>query len=522
MPDPFDFLIVGGGSAGCVVARVLADRGWRIGLIEPGPDQPASKVPADYLRAFRSAEDWDFETEPQPALAGRRIRQPRGRGLGGSTRINAMIWYPPRDVDLRRLARHGGTHWSAADLRASLTEVTTWVSPESPRWLSEASSRFLKVARPAIEPPHAYHRMSDRSGRRTAAELLTGCDRIRRITGSVDRVLFAEGTESPGLAPAGAERSTRATGVWLRPDALDSPHVVSANRGVILCSGSLGSPCILIRSGIGPRDVLQTCGIRPRLLLEAVGRNLIDHLIMPCIFELPESARFAPRPTPRDLARWQVSGSGPLSSNLAEVGAIYPLVVDDNPKIRRPRQTDTVGQTAETAIQVHVTPTHYLLHPDSRAPAAMTIGVNLCQPRSRGRVWPVSVDSTAAPSIDPGYLTSPEDLTELVAAVGVARELASSPPLASWVCGESLPGVRRDSTAATERAIRRYAQTLYHPVGTCRMSALGDGVVDPDCRVKGTHNLWVIDAAVLGDIPSVNPNATIMMLAHLAATRLAV
>jgi len=522
MHDPFDFLIVGGGSAGCVVARVLADRGLRVGLIEPGPDHPARKVPADYLRAFRSVEDWDFETDPQAELAGRRIRQPRGRGLGGSTRINAMIWYPPREVDLRRLADQGGTRWSAADLRSSLTEVTAWVSPESPRWLSEASTRFLKVARPAIESPHAFRRMSDRSGRRTAAELLTGCDRIRRITGSVDRVLFAPGPESPGLAPAGAGGLPRATGVWLRPDGLDSPHIVSANRGVILCAGSFGSPCILIRSGIGPRDVLQTCGIRPTRLLEAVGRNLIDHLIMPCIFGLPESARFASRSTPRDMARWQVSGSGPLSSNLAEAGAIYPLVADENSEIGRPRQSDIVGPTVETAIQVHVTPTHYLLHPDARAPAAMTIGVNLCQPRSRGRVRPVSVDPTAAPSIDPGYLTSPEDLAELVAAVGVARELAGSPPLANWVRGESLPGARRGSTAATERAIRRYAQTLYHPVGTCRMSARGDGVVDPDCRVEGTTNLWVIDAAVLGDIPSVNPNATIMMLAHLAATRLAV
>jgi len=151
----------------------------------------------------------------------------------------------------------------------------------------------------------------------------------------------------------------------------------------------------------------------------------------------------------------------------------------------------------------------------------MTIGVNLCRPRSRGRLTIRSADPRIPPDIDPRYLTDEADGAGLVAAVGAARELARSEPFAGWVREELLPGAKRPSFERTLQAIRRFSQTLYHPVGTCRMAWEGTGVVDAACRVRGTIGLHVIDASVLPDIPSVNPNATVMALAYHAATRMA-
>lgn len=493
-----DFLVVGAGSAGCIVARVLAEAGYRVRMLEAGPPQPPRRRPAEYLHAFDTAEDWGYRTLPQAELANRRLHWPRGRGPGGSTRINAMIWYPPRACDLQMLCAHGGDDWTVSQLAESLRQVTDWVQPQPPRWLSAASERFFNCReRPAVEPPAAFARMGGRSGRRTAADLLNESSApaaaIEIVTAQVDRVLF---------------RADRAIGV--QTAATDQETALSwyAERAVILCGGSIASPLVLLRSGIGPGEELRSAGIAVRYDSPDVGRHLTDHLIMPVVFALPNNKRFPAPFTTGDLARWQIGGTGPIASNLAEAGAIYGLT-DGGPNDR-------------AEFQVHLTPTHYLLHPHPQAPAAMTIGVNLCRPQSRGQIRLTAADPAAPPAIDPAYLSAAADAELLVAAVAGARDLAAAAALQPLIGEELVPGAGRTSAAATLKAIRRFAQTLYHPVGTCRLGNDSGSVVDPRCRVRGCDGLYVIDAAVLPQIPSVNPNATVMMLAHHAASKLKV
>jgi choline dehydrogenase len=508
-----DYLIVGAGSAGCVVASWLAAAGFQVHLIEANDPGPPKRRPAEYLATFGSRDDWGFRTVPQSGLANRQLHQPRGRGPGGSTRINAMIWYPPRECDLPRLHLAGGDAWHPDHLRSSLQAVTGWTRPQSPVWCSEASRRFLDVAEPPLDKPHLFSRMADRNGRVTSADCLdrnlptTGGaneSSIPRVFAHADQVVFDNG---------------RAVGVYVRAAGRSVAEFLAADRGVILCGGSFASPAVLMRSGIGPADILDRLAIPVRCVLPEVGQNLVDHLIMPVIFGVHPRGRFPTRFSPADLARWQVVSTGPVAGNLAESGAIGRLAASTDGE-------DTGGGVAGANVssgefQIHVTPTHYLLHPADHAPAAMTIGVNLCSPGSRGNVTIESTDSFSPPRIDPAYLSDPNDIDATVRAVAIARQIASGPSFYGFVRDELLPGAGRDSTEGMIRAIRRFSQTLYHPVGTCRMAADGkSGVVDASCRVRGTEALYVIDGSILPAIPSVNPNATIMTMAHHFATRL--
>jgi choline dehydrogenase len=483
--------VIGAGSAGCIVARVLAERGFRVTMIEAGQARPVTDSPANYLRAFGTAEDWAYQTVPQAHLASRRIRWPRGRGPGGSTRINATIWYPPTENDLLEISVAGGLGWAPEALQTSLAEVSRWVSPESPRWVSEATRRFVDAARGMGLSAKAFDRMTKSGRRRTAFEVLREGDRdglVKLVPGHVSRIGFENKTakEVSVVDPQTGEADT-----------------IRAKRAVIICSGTLGSADILIRSGIGRTQMLIDAGIEVTHESNEVGENLCDHLIMPIIFSIPDHHRFASTPTVRDMARFQIAGTGPLASNLAESGLVH--------------ETDTTG------FQLHVTPTHYLLHPDDRAPAAMTLGVNLCKPQSRGCLrWKRNeAQSELELEIDPAYLSHPSDVERFLEAIEFTRSIAREAPLANFVSEESLPGTKRSGDEVTLRSIARFAQTLYHPTSTCRMGQDDTSVVDEHLAVRGVKGLYIIDASVLPTVPSVNPNALVMTVALHAAKQLA-
>jgi len=493
-----------------VVARVLAEAGYRVRLIEAGCPHRLYRRPAEYLHAFGSDQDWRLQSTPQAELAGRQLIQPRGRGLGGSTRINAMIWYPPRATDLAMLHRHGGIAWHPDSLLRSLNTVTGWVSPQAPRWIAESTRRYLQSSYPAIDRPHTFLRMAfsptnGPTGRMTAGDLIAQwlspssasetSGRIEFVTAHVDHVVF---------------QGDSAIGVMALVDQETQPTLITADSGVILCGGAFASPAMLIRSGIGPAESLRQLGITLRHDSPDVGNHLADHLIMPVIFGLNHRDRFPTHFSPADLARWQIAASGPLASNLAEAGGIYA--------IRPSEMAHPLAVTTE--FQVHTTPTHYLTYPSAGSVAAMTVGVNLCQPQSTGSITLQSSHPLAPPQIDPGYLRDASDLDHLISAVRMARQIVVHSPLQDFVVGEKLPGPERVSTESMGRAIRRFSQTLYHPVGTCRMGTDLPSVVDSSCQVRGVERLHVIDASVLPKITSINPNASIMMLAHHVATNL--
>ena len=512
-----DLIVVGAGPAGCLLTHQLVSRfGRRVTLIESpaaSPHLPANasdhQRPARWLNLLRSDDDWAYSTVPAESLAGRTIAWPRGRGPGGSSRLNAMIWFPPTEDDFQRLARVGGQHWSIDRLRAAYETAHDLVRPEQPVWYSEATRRFLEAAAGCPHSQPMLYRRSTRRGRRwTAASLLEQLDpnRFELVRGHVDRLRWRDrrvvGVE---LQAASSERCDMTT--WdkssysVAVDEAGSERFVDADHGVVLCAGTIATPAILMRSGIGNADHLRQLGIERRIQCDAVGQGLQDHLVMPVIFAVPEKERFLPGSSVREIASWQVLGSGRLASNLAEAGGLFQH-----------------GQ-----IQVHVTPTHYLSFPQANAAAAMTIGVDATAPGSRGAVRLASADALTAPTIKPNYLADPADLAITLQGIELARSIAQQSPLRGWIGRELIPGSQRSTAAQLTKTIRRYAQTLYHPTSTCRMGRLdqsgqaADPVVTPDLRVRDVENLWVADASILPSITSGNPQATVMTIGVHAA-----
>ena len=485
-----DLIVVGGGLSGCMLTHELVRQfGLRVTLIETAAESARTidrERPARWLNLLGSTEDFQLSTTACPRLASRRLQWPRGKGLGGSSRINAMIWFPPTEQDLKMLVEASGGCWSIGTLQAAAERAESLVRPECPTWLSEASQRFLAAAAdfPGANPT-AYQRFNRRGQRWSAESFLAGLPTgsLTIVRGSVEQLTWD---------------ATAATGVVVREGS--ARRTINSGRGVILSAGVIGSPTILMRSGIGPAEVLAAAGVAIRLESPVVGANLQDHLIMPVIYGVDPRYRFAARATPAEVARWQVTGAGPVASNLAECGGLFE----------------------GSRFQLHVTPTHYLSFPRAEA-AAMTLGVSLTAPRSRGQVRIASADPAVPPTVEANYLADDQDLRDTIRGIELARELARKSPLAGWLRGELVPGPDRSDPSTLARAIARYAQTLYHPIGTCALGASASSsesatpVVDAGFRVIGAQRLWVADGSVCPTITVGNPSATLLMIAVLAA-----
>ena len=482
-----DLIVVGAGSAGCVVASRLAqEHGFRVTLVEP-PSIEAPKIdrqrPARWLNLLGSSDDWNLQTQPSDRLANRQLSWPRGRGLGGSNRINAMIWFPPTDHDLRMLVDASGGRWTLPELASAYEMTRKLIAPQQPLWLSEASRRFIEAVCDFPDSiPMIYSRVNRRGCRWNPASLLESGEgdspTVEVVRAAVDRVVWDR---------------DRAVGVHVV--AGNSSSELSSRHGVVLCSGSLVTPSILMRSGIGPRDELTRHKIDVRCEHASIGKNLQDHLIMPVIFETKFPSVFSLKASVRDTARWQALGSGPIGSNIAESGGLFN----------------------RGKVQIHITPTNYLTFPQRSVTSMMTVGVNLTQPRSRGTVTIASKDLQIPPCIHPNYLAEESDLEGTIRAVELARRIAFDTCIAEWITREVMPGPKRTSDASIAKSIARYTQTLYHPVGTCRLGCQTDSVVDSDFALRCTAGLWIADASVLPRLTQGNPNATIMTLATLAA-----
>ena len=477
----FDFLVIGAGSAGCVVASKLASIG-SVGLIEAGDHQAYGMVrrPSDYVKRFGSQDDWALETVPQAGLSGRRVRFPRGRGLGGSTRINASIWLRPLDECLQKISEYSGGHICKDSLSKAVETVERLVQPEAPRWTSETTLAFLASAHSLGHHAELYLRMNRRGVRRTAADVF-----LNSTCGDRERVTLLCDCLVDRLQLYG----TRAEGIIVRIDGTE--RLITAGRGVVVCGGAIASPAILQRSGIGDKSLLDELGIDCRIDCPAVGKQLRDHLIFPVMFSTRATRPFPDHWEVRDLARWQTMGTGPVASNLAEAGMF-------------------VGE-GQDRIQIHVTPTDYLRHPSLSSGATITLGVTGSHPQSVGSVCIAGKDPGQPPKIDPAYLSDPADLTSLTNGIRLAREIAGGYPLAELVSDERVPG-----KIALEKSVRRFSQTLYHPVGGC---VIGQ-VVSNRFAVIGADRLWVADASVLADMPAANPNPLVTALAWWMAERL--
>ena len=533
MQREYDFIIIGGGTAGCLLARLLVEaQAGTVALIEAGdgrrdvgsPPDVRSVVPAFYPRTFGSKLDWAYLTEPQTGLNGRRIAWPRGKTLGGSSAINALIYLQAARADFDRWALNGCQGWDWQSITKKLPELGQWTQTD---FNSRCPLSDLSLG--AIEQPHPWSisfvqacvesgfaecqpwlqsadrtcglfTLTQRNGRRQhtgqqlTAELLN--DQLSVLRGVVVNRLHIEGDRVRSVEVLHTEAGFAAA---------NAPIELRATRSVILCAGTIGSPSILQRSGVGSAKSLMSIGVEPKLDLPGVGANLQDHLVFPLIFRTRESSGLPARfdsATRRQYRGLQTGEDlGPLASNIAEAGSLFSIDSKDTPD-----------------FQVHFTPTHYLKYPARRAPMDhCTLAVTDLHPRSRGYLFISSTHPLASPRIDPAYLSDPEDVPRMLAAVEVVREMATSAALREVIVEEVLPGRRRNNASTLQRAIEMFAMSIYHPVGTCRMGTDPMSVVDPNLRVHGLSNLHIADASVLPDLPSANTQAAVLLVGRLAA-----
>jgi choline dehydrogenase len=522
--DVHDYVIVGGGSAGCVLAARLAeDPGTRVLLLEAGPGADALEihVPAALSRLWRSEYDWNYVTVPQERAADRPVYWPRGRVLGGSSAINAMIYIRGNRLDYDTWRdEYGCTGWGYRELFPYFLRAEDNARDSSPyhgkggplsvqdlRYRSEHGRNFIAAAtrRGAVanddfngpsQEGVGFYQVTQRNGQRwTVADayLRQKPQNLTVVTNALVTSIVTEGGRAAGVTYRydGAERTAR------------------AEAEVILAAGAIGSPQLLMLSGIGPADDLRETGVYVIVDNPGVGGNLIDHPAVPVIWSTPRVRGLWEHSGNGGLARWLLTHRGPLTSNVAEAGGF----ARSSPNLPAPD------------LQWHVLPVAFkgdgLTDPAARA---LTVLVTLVDVASRGRIRLASRDPRHKPLIDPAYLADPLDLNALAVGVRTARDYGTAAPLSKMCAAELAPG----DGARTDRDLRDYIRsslgTLYHPVGTCAMggdSPVARGrlasVVDPQLKVRGINGLRVVDASVMPTVPRGNTNAPVIAIAERAA-----
>ena len=497
-----DVVIVGAGSAGCVLAsRLSEDPETSVLLLEAGPrDRKLHvRVPAAFSKLFRSALDWGYDTVPQDALDGRRLVFPRGKVLGGSASINAMM----------AIRGHRADHdtwpagWGWDDVGGAYARSDAHFPRAAQRSPSPLTLDFLASAAAAGVPRTADLNGADNEG----AGLTPVSIRRGRRFSVVDGYLRAA-LRRPNLTVVTGARATRlilergrVRGVaYLFDGHEEEAH---AEREVVLAAGAIDTPRLLLLSGIGPEEELDRHGIPVVHASPGVGRNLRDHLANGVLAAVDAETLFTAERA-RHLVAWLVAGRGPLTSNVAEAAAFVRI------------------EPAATAPDLELIFAPVLFEEEGTVPPSrdgVTVAAVLLQPRSRGEVRLSSADPLAPPAIDPRYLTDPDgqDARMLREGVRLARRVLAENPLARHVTEELLPGANALDDDALDAHLRGRSQTLYHPVGTCRMGTDDDAVVAPDLRLRGIEGLRVVDASVIPAPPRGHTNWPTVMVAERAA-----
>ena len=512
-----DYVIVGAGSAGCVLAhRLTADPEVSVLLLEAGgPDTQAPiHIPAAFSKLFQTEADWNYRTVPQEHAAERDLYWPRGKVLGGSSSINAMIYIRGHHADYDGWAADGCDGWSYADVLPYFKrseDSSEGASPyhgvggpmpvTQPRSPSPFSSAFVNAAAQAGHPRNddfngaeqegaGLYALTQSGGRRasTATTFLKAARRRPNLT-----------VETGAHATRVLIRNGRATGVEILQNG--EVRAVDASKEVILCGGAINSPQLLMLSGIGHADHLAEHGINALVDRASVGQNLHDHPIVGVHYRFREPISLLGAEGLKSVARYLILRDGMLSSNVAEAGLFV--------RTRGERIPD---------IQLHVAPMLFQNHglvPQTEH--GFSLGPTLVRPRSRGAITLASSDPFVHPHIDPNYLADPADTEALVAGIRIAREIVAQPALEAFRGEEIRPSASATSDADLAAYVRETCETLYHPVGTCRMGSDEESVVDLDLRVRGVEGLRVVDASIMPTIPNGNTNAPVMMIAEKAA-----
>jgi len=542
----YDYVIVGAGSAGCTLAgRLAEDTDVSVLLIEAGGParNPFITMPAGNGFLFGNPEyDWGHASVPQKGLNGRRIYYPRGKGVGGSSNLNGMIYMRGNRRDYDGWRQLGLEGWGYADMlpyfkrsEASVHRQDGFHGTQGPLTVCPAENynkidrMFVEAARQAGMPSNddfngavqtgvgQIDTCVDRGRRQSAARayLPSRASNLTVITGAVAARVELENRRATGLTYVknGREESVRAA------------------REVILSLGAFGSPKLLMLSGIGPAGHLREIGIEPLHDLPGVGENLHDHPNMPVQFRCNDPALSFARYQRLDRAiglgaQYYLTRKGPGAGPFWGAQIMHSPSDDDypttqtyfTPMVVRENLTDASEPEDEASLFERLG-RRILVRGSKTAVAGFQFDINLMRPRSSGRVRLASSDVEAEPLIDPNYLSDPQDVKILAEGVRIMRDIAHQPALSAATGKELTPGSELISDEELDPAIRALVTTGHHPVGTCKMGRNGDAmaVLDSELRVRGIDGLRVVDASVFPTQITGNPNAPIIAIAEKAS-----
>jgi choline dehydrogenase len=516
----YDYVVVGAGAAGCVLAnRLSADPNVRVLLLEAGPPDRKLEIsiPAAFSKLFKTPLDWAYLTAEQPHLAGRRLYWPRGKTLGGSTSINAMLYSRPTPADhalwatldspgwewpavlpyYRRSERqqHGPSDLHGGDGPLCVSDLRS-PNPLTRAFLEACGECGLPLRTDPNGPDRegfGFVQVTQRRGRRlsaAAAYLRSTHGRLNLtvLTGAHAMQVLFDGRRAVGVAYLQAGRHQR----------------VRASSEVVLACGSINSPQLLMLSGVGPADHLQAHEITPLLDLPGVGQNLQDHLAVVATYACSQPVSLAGAERFPNLLRYLLFGRGPLTSNVAEAAGFVK----------------TRDELAVPDLELVFGPTYYMAHGFANpAGHGFSIAAVLEHGTSRGWLGLRSAEPLAPPLIQPNYLSDCGEIDVLRRGLRLARQIAGARAFNGLRGAEVWPGpdVADADDAALDEFIRRTAETLYHPIGTCKMGRDPLAVVDPSLRVHGLEGLRVVDASVIPVHLTGHTQAPTIMLAERAA-----